>query len=156
MAEKLEQKKTLISSQKLFCIPFQCCSLSHMIFSFIQTKRSWHQNIQEFLHLKFSAPFIFLICFFNWMLHPLIFLIRFSDRIKPSLSVYKLVFQIFINTYELVFVASTSFTIYLYRLIFVLQKEAPFHLKSAFSISFINHFVFRASKLSCMLPFVFN
>ncbi len=39
----------------------KCSSLlqyiSHLIFSFILTKRSWHQNIQEFLHLKCSAPF---------------------------------------------------------------------------------------------------
>ncbi len=66
--------------------------VSYMIFSFFKTKRSWCQNIQEFLHLKCSAPFIFLIRFLNRMLDPLIFLIRFSDQIKPSFSVYKLAF----------------------------------------------------------------
>jgi hypothetical protein len=61
--------------------------------------------------LEVLRPFLFLIQLFNQMLHPLIFLIRFSDRIKPYFPVYKLAFQILINTYELDFVASTSFTI---------------------------------------------
>jgi len=38
------------------------------------------------------CPSIFLIRFFNRMLHPFIFLIRFSDQIKPLFSVYKLAF----------------------------------------------------------------
>jgi hypothetical protein len=61
--------------------------------------------------LEVLRPFSFWIRLFNRMLHPLIFLIRFSDRIKPYFPVYKLAFKILINTYELDFVASTSFTI---------------------------------------------
>jgi hypothetical protein len=42
--------------------------------------------------LEVLCPFLFWIRFFNRMLYPLIFLIHFSDRIKPFFSVYKPVF----------------------------------------------------------------
>ncbi len=89
-----------------------CKQLSHMIFSFSNDKVPLAPKYSGVSSLEVLCPSIFLIRFFNRMLHPFIFLIRFSDRIKPLSSVYKLAFQILINTYELDFVASTSFTIY--------------------------------------------
>jgi len=80
--------------------------ISHMIFSFLTPKYSGVSSL-EVLH-----PSKFLIRLFNQMLCPFIFLIRFSDPISLYFSVYKLAFKILINTYELDFVASTSFTIY--------------------------------------------
>jgi hypothetical protein len=71
--------------------------LSHMIFSFFNEKR--------LLVPKYTgASLLEVLCSF-------IFLIRFSDRISLIFSVCKLPFYILINTYELDFVASTSFTI---------------------------------------------
>ncbi len=99
--------------------------ISHMIFSFLNDKAPLAPKYSgvsslEVLHpSKFwiwlfnwmLRPSKFWIWLFNWMLRPFIFLIRFSDRISLKFSVYKLAFQILINTYELDFVASTSFTI---------------------------------------------
>ncbi len=78
--------------------------ISHKIFQdpliiLCNNKQSaiWRQNILKQLHSK--------------LLHPLHFWIRFLDRIRLFCTVYKLLFQTLINTYELDFVASTSFTI---------------------------------------------
>jgi hypothetical protein len=86
--------------------------LSHMIYSFFNDKAPLVPKYSGVSSLEVLRPSIFLIRFFNQMLHPFIFLIRFSDWISLFFSVYKLAFEILINTYEFDFVASTSFTIY--------------------------------------------
>ncbi len=87
--------------------------ISHMIFSFFNDKAPLVPKYSGVSSLEVLRPPFFLIRFFNRMLHPFIFLIRFSNQISLLFSVHKLAFQILINTYELDFVASTSFTIYL-------------------------------------------
>ncbi len=61
------------------------------------------------------------------VLRPSLFLIRFSDWIILLCSVYKLMFEILMKTYELDLIASTSFTIY----------------KKTLSISFHTYCVYR-------------
>ncbi len=65
---------------------------SHMIFSFFKDKAPLAPKYSRVSSPEVLHPFIFSIRFFNWMLHPLTFLIRFSDQIKPLFSVYKLSF----------------------------------------------------------------
>ncbi len=93
-----------------------------MIFSFFKDKVPLVPKYLGVSSLEVLCPSIFLIQFFNQMLHPFIFLIRFSDWIQPLFPVYKLAFQILINTYELDFIASTSFTIYYLFLFFNLSE----------------------------------
>ncbi len=95
----------------------------HMIFSFFNDKVPLAPKYSGASSLEVLCPSIILIRFFNRMLHPLIFLIHFSDRISLSFSLYRLAFQILINTYELDFVVSTSFTIYLNRQSYKAKKK---------------------------------
>ncbi len=85
--------------------------LSHMIFSFFNDKRLLAPKYSGASSHEVLCPFIFLNQFSNRMLCPFILLIRSSDQISLFFSVYKLPFQILINTYELDFIVSTSFTI---------------------------------------------
>ncbi len=94
-----------------------------MIFSFFNDKRPLAPKYSGVSSLEVLRPFIFLIRFSNWLLCPFIFLIWFSDRIRLFFSVYKLPFQILIYTYELDFVASTSFTIQLYSHLAVISQR---------------------------------
>ncbi len=63
-----------------FLIGSQPLVVSYLIFSFFYDKRLLVPKYSETLHLKCSAPFIFLI--------------RFSDRISLLFPVYKLLFKI--------------------------------------------------------------
>jgi len=73
--------KTSLAESKMF----KC--LSHMIFSFFNDKRLLATKYSGAYSLEVLCPFIFLIWLFNRMLHLLIFLIRFSDRINLLFSV---------------------------------------------------------------------
>ncbi len=78
----------LLLSNRLECLSLK--KLSYLIFSFFNDKRLLAPKYSETLHLKCSAPFIFLIWFSNRILRPFIFSIRFSDRISLLFPVYKL------------------------------------------------------------------
>jgi hypothetical protein len=84
-----------------------------MIFSFLNDKAPLVPKYSGVSSLEGLHPSKFLIRLFKRMLRLFIFLICFSDQISLYFSVYKLAFEILINTYELDFIASTSLTIYM-------------------------------------------